>query len=378
MALRWSPVERLRRVRSDVWGHGWGGGTSFGGPSAGQGPSQKTAYGFQGPAGTRNSVSGNGRQGPRWRFTHKIKQQKKSWLFPWKLYGNWVGTSQTRPSYLSHWDNLKVSSLVTWSENPHPTGWQTAGQYRPGDGQPQLQQYPQQHGWQRGGQRLGGPGSDQSTIKHLVEFRTAWHVSRLSKYELFGSESFISIIFWYLLILYSFKLSLKFPPFFGSMHYCIHLLKNSSFQRFEVRESEPKEPKTSRTSRLSVVVRKRPMNKREVHRVDFPGWFWLCLVGWEKRFFFSGFLLGWIHLRMHLIVWGLVSFFSLYGKTGLKYKMWRLDDRYSLRSKTWSCAGGAFDGEVDGFFWTTQSTGYVHWNLLHPGNKAWLRGSLGS
>lgn len=55
------------------------------------------------------------------------------------------------------------------------------------------------------------------------------------------------------------------------MHYCIHLLKNSSFQRFEVRESEPKEPKTSRTSRLSVVVRKRPMNKREVHRVDFPG-----------------------------------------------------------------------------------------------------------
>lgn len=31
-----------------------------------------------------------------------------------------------------------------------------------------------------------------------------------------------------------------------------------------VRESEPKEPKTSRTSRLSVVVRKRPMNKREV------------------------------------------------------------------------------------------------------------------
>ena len=286
MALRWSPVERLRRVRSDVWGHGWGGGTSFGGPSAGQGPSQKTAYGFQGPAGTRNSVSGNGRQGPRWRFTHKIKQQKKSWLFPWKLYGNWVGTSQTRPSYLSHWDNLKVSSLVTWSENPHPTGWQTAGQYRPGDGQPQLQQYPQQHGWQRGGQRLGGPGSDQSTIKHLVEFRTAWHVSRLSKYELFGSESFISIIFWYLLILYSFKLSLKFPAFFGSMHYCIHLLKNSSFQRFEVRESEPKEPKTSRTSRLSVVVRKRPMNKREVHRVDFPGWFWLCLVGWEKRFFF--------------------------------------------------------------------------------------------
>ena len=45
-----------------------------------------------------------------------------------------------------------------------------------------------------------------------------------------------------------------------------------------------------------------------------------------------------------------IIFFSLYWKTGLKYKMWRLDDRYSLRSKTWSCAGGAFDGEVDGFF----------------------------
>ena len=291
-----------------------------------------------------------------------------------KTYGNLGGNFSNSPKLPFPIEiNLKVSSLVTWSENPHPTGWQTAGQYRPGDGQPQLQQYPQQHGWQRGGQRLGGPGSDPSTIKQPDMCQDSQNINCLE----FGSESFISIIFCYLLILYSFKLSLKFPPFFGSMHYCIHLLKNSSFQRFEVRESEPKEPKTSRTSRLSVVVRKRPMNKREVHRVDFPGWFWLCLVGWEKRFFFSGFLLGWIHLRMHLIVWGLVSFFSLYWKTGLKYKMWRLD-RYSLRSKTWSCAGGAFDGEVDGFFWTTQSTGYVHWNLLHPGNKAWLRGSLGS
>ena len=203
-----------------------------------------------------------------------------------KTYGNLGGNFSNSPKLPFPIEiNLKVSSLVTWSENPHPTGWQTAGQYRPGDGQPQLQQYPQQHGWQRGGQRLGGPGSDPSTIKQPDMCQDSQNINCLE----FGSESFISIIFCYLLILYSFKLSLKFPPFFGSMHYCIHLLKNSSFQRFEVRESEPKEPKTSRTSRLSVVVRKRPMNKREVHRVDFPGWFWLCLVGWEKRFFFLDF-----------------------------------------------------------------------------------------
>ncbi len=52
---RWMFGTRLRSYDLDV----------LTGATGCQGPSQKTAYGFQGPAGSRNSVSGNGRQGLR-------------------------------------------------------------------------------------------------------------------------------------------------------------------------------------------------------------------------------------------------------------------------------------------------------------------------